>query len=96
MTSKYLTTVVLMVVFAWSAVMAALGQAAAIGALVPSLVLLLQQAAHVLVGQPRRGEPVALRSEPAADRAVLHSDHAAMTLPDPPGVGAAAGEGTRQ
>lgn len=59
MTSKYLTTAVLLVVFAWSALMAALGQAAAVGALVPSLVLLLQQAVQSLSGEPRRGESAA-------------------------------------
>jgi hypothetical protein len=94
MTSKYLTTVVLTVVFAWSAVMAALGQVAAVGALVPSLVLLLQQAMRVLAGEPRHGESAVLRPGRATDPA-LHADNAVTAPPDRPGVGAAGGEGAR-
>lgn len=96
MTSKYLTTVVLMVVFAWSALMAALGQAAAIGALVPSLVLLLQQAMQALSGEPRRGESAAPQSG-SADSPVARTAGAAVTEPpDHAGAGVAGGQETRR
>jgi hypothetical protein len=95
MTSKYLATVVLMVVFAWSAVMAALGQVAAVGALVPSLVLLLQQAVQALGGKPQHGDPAAWRPGPAAGPAALHVDDAAAGPPDHTGAGVAEAEGAR-
>ncbi len=47
MSSKQVLTVIVLVsVFSWSAVMAALGQLTAVAALVPSLALLVQQVVH--------------------------------------------------
>lgn len=92
MTSKYLTTAVLLVVFAWSALMAALGQAAAIGALVPSLVLLLQQAVQALSGEPRRGES-AVFPPGTAGTTVLDSAVAVPAVPDGADAGVAEDEG---
>ncbi|MCZ4121862.1 hypothetical protein [Streptomyces sp. H39-S7] len=47
MSSKQVLTVIVLVsVCSWSAVMAALGQVAAVAALVPSLGLLVQQVVH--------------------------------------------------
>ncbi|MCZ4101082.1 hypothetical protein [Streptomyces sp. H39-C1] len=51
MSSKQkLTVIVLMTVFSWSVVMAALGQLAAVATLVPSLGLLVQQLVQVFGG----------------------------------------------
>jgi len=60
MSSKQVVIVIVaMAVFGWSAVMAALGEMAAVGALVPSLGLLIQQIAQaVSAGEPRRSSAV--------------------------------------
>lgn len=63
MLSKYLTIAVLLVVFAWSVVMTALGQTAAVGALVPSLILLVQHAVQALSGDARRAEPASAATD---------------------------------
>lgn len=55
---QVVTVIVLVTVFAWSAVMAALGQVAAVAALVPSLALLVQQIAKALTG-PETGRTAA-------------------------------------
>jgi len=47
---QVLTAIVLVAVLAWSVVMAALGQVAAIAALVPSLALLVQQIVKAFAG----------------------------------------------
>ncbi|MGP4003500.1 hypothetical protein [Streptomyces sp. 8N706] len=52
---QVLIVIVLMTVCAWSAVMAVLGQVAAVAALVPSLGLLVQQAVKALTGGTERG-----------------------------------------
>jgi hypothetical protein len=61
---QVLIVVVLMTVFVWSVVMAALGQVAAIAALVPSLGLLVQQVVKALTGP----EPGRAAGPPAVEQ----------------------------
>src|SRR4051812_18493341 len=67
MSSKQvLTAIVLVSVCSWSAVMAALGQLAAVAALVPSLGLLVQQVVHA--SACAKPESTAAAPAPAAGR----------------------------
>ncbi|MEV6013397.1 hypothetical protein AB0M29_42435 [Streptomyces sp. NPDC051976] len=66
MSSKQvLTVIVLVAVFSWSAVMAALGQLAAVATLVPSLGLLVQQVVQALAGAGESGQAPAGAARPA-------------------------------
>lgn len=58
--------IVTMTVLAWSVVMTALGQTAAIGALVPSLALLVHQIVQAVQGAGTGGAPCAAEPAPAA------------------------------
>ncbi|SEF19030.1 hypothetical protein SAMN05216533_8578 [Streptomyces sp. Ag109_O5-10] len=62
-----MTVAVLAVVLAWSAVLVALGQLAAVAALLPSLGLLIQQIVTALAGSGRPGvRPDTQAASPAA------------------------------
>lgn len=62
-----MTVAVLAVVLAWSAVLVALGQLAAVAALLPSLGLLIQQIVTALAGSARPGmQPDAPATPPTA------------------------------
>ncbi|MFJ9351703.1 hypothetical protein [Streptomyces sp. NPDC101237] len=63
---QVMTLAVLAVVLAWSAVLVALGQLAAVAALLPSLGLLIQQIITALAGSAR---PSALPDGPTAPAA---------------------------
>jgi hypothetical protein len=57
---QVLTVIVLVAVFSWSAVMAAIGQLTAVAVLVPSLGLLVQQIAQALSSTEPPSAPAAV------------------------------------
>ena len=95
MLSKYLTTAVLLVVFAWSVVMTALGQTAAVAALVPSLILLVQHAVKALSGDARRTEPAGGASSDSGCDGPAATATGQAASPVPAAPAAAAGAGSR-